>query len=238
VKIVDFVIARLVYSRHIRDSQLIGSFQYISPEQMNDVELHGRSDIFSTAVVLYQLLTSKLPFEGGGIAQTLNRILGSPAPPLSQFIQGYPPALDNILARALAKERDARYPSASEFSFDLLQVEKHLKSSLVGEHISQAERLLREGKLDRAKQELLNVLQIDREHVRGNELMHQVVQAIAKKQGCLKEAIRLENSNTELQVSRDQVIAARARIEKLNELLSRRADVLCRGLGRREPRGG
>jgi hypothetical protein len=48
-----------------------------------------------------------------------------------------------------------------------------------------------------------------------------VVQAIAKKQGCLKEAIWLENRNRELQVSRDQVIAARARIEKLNDLLSR-----------------
>jgi eukaryotic-like serine/threonine-protein kinase len=221
VKIVDFGIARLVHSRHTHAGQLMGSFHYMSPEQVNDVDLDGRSDIFSTGVVLYQLLTSKLPFEGSGIAQTLNRIVGSPAPPLSQFIQGYPPALDHIVARALAKERDERYPSASEFSFDLLEVKEHFKSSLFGEYTSRAERLLHDGKLDRAKQELLNVLQIDRENVRANELMRQVVQAIAKKQGCLEEAIRPENTNRELQTARDQVIAARARMEKLNEVLSR-----------------
>ena len=220
VKIVDFGIARLVHSRHTQAGQLMGSFHYMSPEQINDVDLDGRSDIFSTGVVLYQLLTSKLPFEGSGVAQTLNRIVGSPAPPLSQFIQGYPPALDHIVARALAKEREERYPSAREFSFDLLEVEEHLKSSLFGEYISRAERLLRDGKLDRAKQELLNVLQIDREHVRANELMRQVVQAMAKKQGCLEEAIRPENTNSELQTARDQVIAARAGMEKLNDVLS------------------
>ncbi|HXY06438.1 MAG TPA: protein kinase [Terriglobales bacterium] len=221
VKIVDFGIARLVHSRHTRAGQLMGSFHYMSPEQINGVDLDGRSDIFSTGVLLYQLLTSKLPFEGRGIAQTLNRIVFSPAPPLSQVIQGYPPALDHILARALAKERDERYPSASEFSFDLLEVEKHLKSSLFGEYISRAERLLRDGQLDRAKQELLNVLEIDREHVRANELMRQVVQSIAKKQGCLEEAIRREKTNTEPQAAGDQAIAARARREKLNEVLSR-----------------
>ena len=58
----------------------------------------------------------QLRFEGGGIAQTLNGIFGSPAPPLRQFIQGYPPAPNNILAHVLAKERDTRYPSASGFS--------------------------------------------------------------------------------------------------------------------------
>jgi hypothetical protein len=67
-------------------------------------------------LVLYQLFTSKLRFEGGGIAQTLNRIFGGPAPPLRQFIQVYPPAHDKILAHVLAKERDTRYPSASGFS--------------------------------------------------------------------------------------------------------------------------
>jgi eukaryotic-like serine/threonine-protein kinase len=222
VKIVDFGIARLVDSRRTRAGQLVGSFDYMSPEQINDVDLDGRSDIFSTGVVLYQLLTSRLPFEGSGIAQTLNRIVFSPVPPLSQFIQGYPPALDHIVARALAKERDERYPSASEFSLDLLEVEGHLKRSLFGEYISRAERLLREGQLDRAKQELLNVLQIDREHVRANELMRQVLLSLATRQGSMEEAIRQENNNTELQAARDQVMAARARrMEKLNEVLSR-----------------
>jgi len=221
VKIVDFGMARLVHSCHTRAGQLIGTLNYMSPEQIQGADLDARSDIFSTGVVLYQLLTSKLPFAGGGIAQTLKQIVGSPTPPLSQFIQGYSPALDHIIARALAKERDERYPSASEFSFDLLEVEEHLKSNLFVEHISRAERLLRDGQLDRARQELLNVLQIDREHVRANQLMRQVVQAIAKQQGGQKEAVRPHNSNTGREVGRDQGIAARTRMEKLNDVLSR-----------------
>jgi eukaryotic-like serine/threonine-protein kinase len=220
VKIVDFGMARLAHSRHTRAGQLIGTLHYMSPEQIKGIDLDARSDIFSTGVVLYQLLTSKLPFAGSGIAQTLKQIVGSPAPPLSQFIQGYSPALDQIIARALAKERDERYPSASEFSFDLLEVEEHLKSSLFGEHISRAERLLREGQLDRAREELLNVLQIDREHVRANQLMRQVVKAITKKQGRQEEAIRLDN-NPEPRVVRDQAIAAPAGMEKLSDVLSR-----------------
>jgi serine/threonine protein kinase len=221
VKIVDFGMARLVHSSHTRAGQLIGTLNYMSPEQIKGADLDARSDIFSTGVVLYQLLTSKLPFSGGGIAQTLKQIVGSPAPPLSQFIQGYSPALDHIIARALAKDRDERYPSASEFSFDLLEVEEHLKSSVFGEHISRAERLLRDGHLDHARQELLDVLQIDRDHVRANQLMRQVVQAIARKQGGQEEAIRPGNRNKEPQAVRDQSIAARARMEKLNGVLSR-----------------
>ena len=246
VKLVDFGIARLVHSTQPRTGQLMGSVNYVSPEQINHLELDGRSDIFSTGVVLYQLLTSKLPFEGVGTAQTLKHIVSSPAPPLGQFIQEYPRALDHIVARALAKDRDKRYRSASEFSSDLLEVEEQLKSRLFGEFISRAEQLLREGQLDRAKQELLNVVEIDRQHVRANELMRQVMQAVAKKQGqqrardlqaqaeqaleqkqfgealsCLEEAIRLNNSNTELQAFRQQVIRARARMEKLHEVLSR-----------------
>jgi serine/threonine-protein kinase len=221
VKIVDFGMARLVRSRHTRAGQLIGTLNYMSPEQIKGVDLDARSDIFSTGVVLYQLLTSKLPFAGNGIAQTLKQIVGSPVPPLSQFIQGYSPALDHIIARALAKERDERYPSAREFFFDLLEVEEHLKSSLFGEYISRAEQLLRDGQLDRARQELLNVLRIDREHMRANQLMRQVVQAIAKKQGCQEGAIRMDYSNSEPQNVRDQRTATRARMEKLNDVLSR-----------------
>ena len=221
VKIVDFGMARLAHSRYTRAGQLIGTVHYMSPEQIKGVDLDARSDIFSTGVVLYQLLTSKLPFAGRGVAETLKQIVGSPTPPLSQFIQGYAPALDHIITRALAKERNERYSSASELSFDLLEVEEHLKNNLFGGHISRGEHLLRDGQLDRARQELLNVLQIDREHVRANQLMRQVMQAIAKKQGGQEEAIRQDNSKSELQDVRDQPIATRARMEKLNDVLNR-----------------
>jgi serine/threonine protein kinase len=74
IKIVDFGIARLGQSRNTRSGQLMGSYHYMSPEQITDAELDGRTDIFSAGIVLYQLLTLKLPFEGSGIVQTLNMI--------------------------------------------------------------------------------------------------------------------------------------------------------------------
>ena len=244
VKIVDFGLARLVHSRNTCVGQLMGSFHYMSPEQIKGVDVDGRSDIFSTGVVLYRLLTRKLPFEGSGIGQTLNKILTSPAPPLSQFLTEYPATLGHIVARALAKNRDQRYQSASEFSSELLEIEEQLKSSLFDEYISHAQGLLRCCEFDRAQQELLKILRVDRQHVRANDLMRKVVQAIAKTRGepvgalraqaeqmpkqnqfaeplnCLQQAIRLDDEKVELQICRDQVLASRARTQKLDELLS------------------
>src|ERR1700758_812530 len=75
VKIVVCGMPGLVHPRHTRAGQLIGTLNYMSPEQIKGADLDARSDIFSTGVVLYQLLTSKLPFAGGGIAQTLKQIV-------------------------------------------------------------------------------------------------------------------------------------------------------------------
>jgi tetratricopeptide (TPR) repeat protein len=244
VKIVDFGLARLTHTRNTRVGQLMGSFHYMSPEQVKGVDLDGRSDIFSTGVVLYRLLTRKLPFEGSGIGQTLNKILTSPAPPLGRFLTEYPATLGHIVARALAKNRDERYQSASEFSSDLLEIEEQLKSSLFDECISRAQGLLRCCEFDSAQQELLKILRVDRQHVRANDLMRKVVQAIAKTQGepvgalraraeqaleqnqfaeavnRLQQAIRLDDENVELQSCREQVLASHARAQKLNQLLS------------------
>jgi serine/threonine-protein kinase len=246
VKIIDFGIARLGHSRNTRSGQLLGSYHYMSPEQINDAELDERTDIFSTGVVLYQLLTLKLPFEGSGIAQTLNKIATSPAPPLREFIKDYPPALDEIMAQALAKNRDQRYRSARDFAFELIEVEQQLKRELFGTYIRQAEGLLHDGEFDRARQELQQVLKVDHQNSQANELMRQVQQAIARQQrkrrardlrahaeqalkkndvaealASVEQAVRLDNTATELQAFRERVLGIHARAEKLNEVMAR-----------------
>src|SRR5246500_3960199 len=94
IKLVDFGIARIGAEYVTRSGQLLGSIQYMSPEQIHGAQVDLRTDIFSTGVLLYEMLTNTLPFEGQDAGATLLRIIhGSPAP-LSQYLQGYPPDLD------------------------------------------------------------------------------------------------------------------------------------------------
>lgn len=245
-KIVDFGIARLGQSRNTRSGQLMGSYHYMSPEQVNDAVLDGRTDLFSTGVVLYQLLTTTLPFNGSSFAQTLNRIVHSPPPPLSQFLHDYPAEFDDIISRALAKNPVDRYQTADEFAFDLLEVEERLKRELFRDFLERAEKFLGEGRLDAARQELAEVLRIDYQHARANELLRQVQQATVRQQkrlraGCLREtaeralaqyrladavaavqeAVKLDDSNAELQSYRDHVVALNEQMLKIDEALSR-----------------
>jgi serine/threonine protein kinase len=243
-KIVDFGIARLDQSNDTRSGQIMGSYHYMSPEQIENEQLDGRTDIFSAGVVLYQLLTLTLPFEGSGIAQTLHRIVKSPPPPLNQFLKEYPAGLDDIIARALAKNRNERYQSASEFAFDLTQIEDELGRGLFDDHILRAEEYLRGSDFDRAKQELVRVLDMDRHHARADELMKEVQQAISRQHRKIRardlrvhaeealeqnnfnqalsfidQAMGLDNTDTSLPEFREQVAELQSREKRVNELL-------------------
>jgi tetratricopeptide (TPR) repeat protein len=245
-KIIDFGIARLGQTRNTRTGFVMGSYQYMSPEQISGAELDGRTDIFSTGVVLYQALTSKLPFEGRTISETLQNIIGSPAPALRHHLKEYPARLDEVVTRALAKNREERYQSASEFAFDLIEIEEELKRGLFGDYLGRAETLVRGGNYERAKQELAHVLEVDRQHARANELMREVERATAKQQrqsraqrlraeaeealkcnrladaaSYLDQAVRLEPANAELQTFRERVSGVQARAERMSEILGR-----------------
>ena len=86
IKIVDFGIAHIGDKTVTRTGQLIGSLGYMSPEQVNGKPIDTRTDIFSTGVVLYQLLTYSLPFDGDSTAATLLKIIHDPPPPLQKYI--------------------------------------------------------------------------------------------------------------------------------------------------------
>jgi len=91
----------------------------MAPEQVNAQPIDARTDLFSTGVVLYQLFTNHLPFEGENTATTLLKIVHEPPPPLAKFLPSYPPEMEQVLLRALAKSPDERYSSADEFALDL-----------------------------------------------------------------------------------------------------------------------
>ena len=103
------------------------------------------------AWLLYQLFTYALPFEGESTASTLLKIIHEPPPPLKDFLASYPPQLQTIVDRALAKDRNERYASAEEFALDLGQLQSQLKQEMIHRYLQEATQLIENNDLHRAK---------------------------------------------------------------------------------------
>ena len=244
VKIVDFGIARIGNEGMTRPGQIMGSIQYMSPEQINGANVDTRSDIFSIGVLLYQLLTAALPFEGKDTGETLLKILHEAPPPLSRFLEAYPPELDEIVQRVLAKDREQRFQAAEDLALDLAHVQEGLRRDRAKEYLEAAEAARAAGQLNRAKEQLLQVLKIDRQDARASGLLREIQQEIQRQQrgeqarelqseaekalargelgealAYLDRAIELDQANPEIIQLRDSVRESKARSDKLRELL-------------------
>ncbi|MFN7753285.1 MAG: protein kinase domain-containing protein [Pseudomonadota bacterium] len=97
----------------------IGSPAFMSPEQVRDEPLTHQTDIYSLGVVMYQLLTGRLPFAGSSHASLAYQILNIDAPPPSDAREGLPEDIDAIVLRAMAKDRTRRYATWQDFADDL-----------------------------------------------------------------------------------------------------------------------
>jgi len=116
VKVTDFGIARITDSSKTRTGMVLGTPSYMSPEQLAGKRIDGRSDLFSLAVSLYQLLCGRLPFEGESMAQLMFKIANEPAPNILAFNPSLPRAIGAFLARAMAKDAGARFQTGEEFA--------------------------------------------------------------------------------------------------------------------------
>ena len=125
-KIADFGIARVSSSQMTQAGTVIGTPAYMSPEQFRGDEVDPRTDIWSTGVLLYQMLTGQPPFEGSGFAAIMNKVLNTePLPPSEVCLPGQvPPALDRAVMKALDKRLtpDGRFATAAAFSQALRDV--------------------------------------------------------------------------------------------------------------------
>jgi len=116
LKITDFGIARLTDSGRTRTGVVLGTPSFMSPEQLQGRPVTGRSDLFSLAVSLYQLLTGQLPFRGDTMPGLMMKIAQEPHPRICAINPALPPALDPFFDRALAKNPAERYDSGASFA--------------------------------------------------------------------------------------------------------------------------
>jgi len=115
LKLTDFGIARLTDSSKTKTGMVLGTPSYMSPEQLAGKKIEGRSDLFSLAVSLYQMLSGKLPFEGESMAQLMFKIANEPPTDILSVNPNLPPALVAFLDKALSKNPDERYQTGEEF---------------------------------------------------------------------------------------------------------------------------
>src|SRR3954452_11110366 len=124
VKVMDFGIARAVADNAATVTQtaaVIGTAQYLSPEQARGENVDARSDVYSTGVLLFELITGSPPFTGDSPVAVAYQHVRENAPPPSSLNPDVPPELDAIVLKAMAKNPANRYQSAAEMRADLIR---------------------------------------------------------------------------------------------------------------------
>jgi beta-lactam-binding protein with PASTA domain/tRNA A-37 threonylcarbamoyl transferase component Bud32 len=126
LKVTDFGIARAGASQMTEAGSIMGTAQYLSPEQARGAPVTASSDLYSAGIVLYEMLTGKVPFSGDSAIEIAMKHLNDPPKPPSKIRPEIPEELDAVVLRALAKNPEDRYQTAEEFSEDLHRVEAGL----------------------------------------------------------------------------------------------------------------
>ena len=124
VKIMDFGLARVGTSEMTQEGIVLGTPNYMSPEQALGDRVDGRTDLFSVGAVLYELLTGHKPFEADSTPSVLFQVVHKEAPPVQRWMPETPASVCELVRRALQKDREARFQSASEMRAALAEARR------------------------------------------------------------------------------------------------------------------
>jgi serine/threonine protein kinase len=127
VRIIDFGIALVADSDISRIEGIAGSPSYMSPEQVQSLEITNRSDLYSLGAVLYEMLTGFRPFRGGNLSKLLHQIVYATAQPIHALRPDIPEVLETAIAKALQKDPAKRYRNGLELAADLTRVHQVLR---------------------------------------------------------------------------------------------------------------
>jgi serine/threonine-protein kinase len=136
VKVLDFGLAKVAggqawdsETRAAPDTEpgtVLGTVQYMSPEQARGLETDARTDIWSLGVVLYEMLAGRSTFEGRTSSDVIAAILKTEPPPLTRYVNDAPPELERIVTKALQKDREERYQAVKDLGLDLKGLKRRL----------------------------------------------------------------------------------------------------------------
>jgi serine/threonine-protein kinase len=247
VKLLDFGIARLLRAASTRLTQqgmLIGTAKYMSPEQLRGDDSDALSDIFSLGVVAYELLAGKHPFQCTDPAAVVYAITSTEPEPLRKYAADCPAALEEVVMRALTKDRDRRYQSAEDIVLDLDPILRELRQQRVSQLLVETERSLAEDRLESANGLVREILELDPGSTTGRRLrdtIHRTLQSRAVKPKIdallsqsqdllatrqfneaterLEAASRLDRSDPRIQSQRDRVVSAQSRAKRAEALV-------------------
>ena len=130
IKVADFGIANLQSEVPDVENEAIGSVHYISPEQARGLPVDGRSDIYSLGIVMYEMLSGKLPFDGDDDRTVALKHLSAVPTPLREIAPSVPEALEKIVMKAMNASLDERYQTADALVADLEALQKTINGSL------------------------------------------------------------------------------------------------------------
>jgi len=177
VRIIDFGIALVADSDISRIEGIAGSPSYMSPEQVQSLDITPRSDLYSLGATLYELLTGSRPFKGSNLPKLLHQIVYATPPPIHSFREDIPEELEEVVARAMHKDPAERYASGLDMAAALTRAHQALRRR--NGRLEQQEQfgLLRRLKFfhDFSHAEILEVMRAGQlhEYVNGEEIVKQ-----------------------------------------------------------------
>jgi serine/threonine-protein kinase len=161
VKVVDFGIARIVDTAKTQTGMLLGTLSYMAPEQVRGQHADQRCDVWALGVVMYELITSRRPFDRENHAALLMDILNEAPRPLAEFISDCPQALENVVQRALRKDPEQRYQTMEALLVDLEPIWSSMQREAVQKLVSHGRELMQSGRLQEASEVLRKSLSLD-----------------------------------------------------------------------------
>jgi predicted Ser/Thr protein kinase len=218
VKIMDFGIARFAAEGATRLTQtglLIGSIMYMAPEQFSGTA-DALTDVFGYGVTFYELLTGENPFSAKDPIGIIFKIANTDPPPVSATVPECPQALDRIIARTLAREREARYSSLSDVLADTGGILSDLRRDQAYTFYREADDLFNTGQLDAARLAVRKVLRLDPAQEDARRLRSEIEETLRQRDAAARAQSLMDQAEEAL--AEQQVEEAAALLQSIGEL--------------------